>query len=150
MAARSGYLVATDFSPASRRALSAARALARQTGAALTVAHVRPASDARAAVNEERGDLLRPPVGALKARVAAHYARRLDALVTGDERPLLLSGAPDLALCREAGRGYDLIVLGNRGRGALSALFLGSIAQRVLARSPIPVLIVPSASRRRR
>lgn len=147
MPTRSGYLVATDFSPASRRALSAARALARKTGAAVTVVRVRPASDARAAVNEERGDLFRPPAGALKARIEAHYARRLAALVAQDEHVLLLSGTPDLALCREARRGYDLLVLGNRGRGAVSSLFLGTIAQRVLARSPIPVLIVPSRRR---
>lgn len=147
MSSRSGYLVATDFSPASRRAVAAARALARKTGATVTVAHVRPTSDARAAVNEERGDLFRPPVGSLRTRIAAHYARRLGAAVSAGERPLLLSGAPDIALCREAARGYDLIVLGNRGRGAVGALFLGTIAQRVLARSPIPVLIVPSRRR---
>ncbi len=144
MAQRDRYLVATDFSRASRRALAAARALARKTGAALILAHVRPTSDVRAAVAEERGDLLRSPAGNLRARVAEHYARRLAGLAVSDERPLVLSGVPELALCKEAARGYDLVVLGNRGRGAVSSLFLGSTAQRVLARSPIPVLVVPS------
>lgn len=148
MATPSGYLVATDFSPASRRALSAARALARKSGALLTLVHVRPSSDARAAVAEERGDLFRGPAGSLKAKLEEHYARRLGALAAPGERTLLLAGAPDLALCRQASRGYDLVVLGNRGRGAVSALFLGTIAQRVLARSPIPVLVVPSRRRR--
>jgi nucleotide-binding universal stress UspA family protein len=148
MGARSRYLVATDFSPASRRAVAAARALARDTGAALTVAHVRPTSDVRAAVTEERGDLLRSPAGTLRARVAEHYARRLGAVAAPGERPLILAGKPELALCKEASRGYTLIVIGNRGHGAVSSLFLGSVAQRVLARSPIPVLVVPSRRRR--
>lgn len=147
--ARNRYLVATDFSPASGHALIAARALARQTGASLTIAHVRPTSDVRAAVYEERGDLLRSPAGTLREAMAEHYARRLRALAAAraGERTLLLAGAPDLALCREADRGYSLVVVGNRGRGALSSLFLGTTAQRVLARSPIPVLVAPSRRR---
>jgi len=147
-AARDRYLVAIDFSPASKRALRAARDLARKTGAGLTLAHVRPASDVRAAVAEERGDLLRKPPGNLRARVAEHYDRRLGALAAAGERTLVLSGVPELALCREAARGYELVVLGNRGRGAVSSLFLGSTAQRVLARSPIPVMVVPTRRRR--
>jgi nucleotide-binding universal stress UspA family protein len=35
----------------------------------------------------------------------------------------------------------DLIALGSRGRGGVSALLLGSVAQKVLAQSPVPVLI---------
>lgn len=142
--ARSRYLVATDFSPKSRRALAEARALARRTGAELTLAHVRPSSDVRAAVAEERGDLLRSPAGTLKARVAEHYDRRLGRLAGAGERVLVLTGVPELALCREAARGYELVVMGKRGRGAISSLFLGSVTQRVLARCPVPVLVVPT------
>ncbi len=146
MTTRHRYLVATDFSKASRYAIAAARALARRTGASLTLVHVCPTSDIRCAVNEERGDLLRQRPGGLRTSLARHYARKLGRLSrTGrSERTLLLRGSPETALCREARRGYDLIVLGNRGRGAVSSLFLGSTAQRVLSRSPIPVLVVPS------
>ncbi len=38
--------------------------------------------------------------------------------------------------------GVDLIVMGNKGRGNFTDTFLGSIALRVLRRSPIPVLNV--------
>lgn len=150
MASENRYLVATDFSPSSRRALAAARALARRAGASLTIAHVRPGSDLRAAVLEERGDLLRGGRGTLGAGMKAHYQRRIDAVVDveRDERALILSGAPDIALCKEARRGYDLLVMGNRGHGAVSSLFLGGTTQRVLARSPIPVVVVPSKRRR--
>jgi nucleotide-binding universal stress UspA family protein len=150
MAVGNRYLVATDFSPASRRALAVARALARPAGASLTIVHVRPSSDLRAAVLEERGDLLRSPRGSLRSAMTDHYQRRTGALIEPgrDERLLVVSGTPDIALCKEARRGYDLLIMGNRGRGAVSSLFLGSITQRVLARSPIPVVVVPSRRRR--
>ncbi len=150
MASEYRYLVATDFSPSSRRSLTAARGLARRSGASLTIAHVRPSSDLRAAVLEERGDLLRAGRGSLGAAMRAHYLRRINAVVEADrgERGLILSGASDVALCKEARRGYDLLVMGNRGHGAVSSLFLGSTTQRVLARSPIPVVVVVRSKRR--
>lgn len=81
--------------------------------------------------------------------MAAHYARRLGALIgrAGAGQALLVGDSPEVALCREARRGYELLVMASRGRGAVSSLFLGSIAQRVLARAPIPVLVVPARRR---
>jgi nucleotide-binding universal stress UspA family protein len=54
---------------------------------------------------------------------------------------LLLRGIASPALCREARRGYDLLVLGERGRGRVAAFLLGSTVQEAIARSPIPVLV---------
>ena len=143
MARKGRYLVAVDFSRDSRRALRVARELARRTGALLVLAHVRPLSDVRAAVVEERGDLLGQKAGSLLQSVAAHYAGRLAAWARKTDRVLVLRGVPALALCREAARGYELLVMGSRGRGAVSAALLGSTVQRTLTRSPIPVLIAP-------
>jgi nucleotide-binding universal stress UspA family protein len=36
----------------------------------------------------------------------------------------------------------DLIALGSRGRGGVSALVMGSVAQKVLAQSPVPVMVL--------
>jgi nucleotide-binding universal stress UspA family protein len=143
------FLVGIDFSAGSRRALAEARALARRSGAALTLAHVRPFSDIRAAVVEERGELVRAGGRSLSREIAAHYARRLAAWAreADGDRTLLLRGAPDLALSREARRGYALLVVGGCGHNAVSSVFLGSTAQRVLARSTIPVLVVPGRRR---
>jgi nucleotide-binding universal stress UspA family protein len=139
------YLVAIDFSRGSSRALAAARKLARQTGASLTLIHVRPTSDIRAAVVEERGDLLKRQPRSLRGAMDAHYRRKLASLIRGrrGEHFRLLVGSPEAALCKKARQGYDLLVMGSRGHGAVSSLFLGSTAQRTLARSPVPVLVVP-------
>ena len=44
---------------------------------------------------------------------------------------------------------YDLLVMGSRGRGALTASLLGSVSQYALNHSPIPVLIVHADCDRR-
>jgi len=55
----------------------------------------------------------------------------------------IASGDPATVIVEAAGaRGIDLVVLGRRGRGQLSALLLGSVSQRVANRAPCPVLIV--------
>lgn len=40
-----------------------------------------------------------------------------------------------------AGGNCDLIAMGSHGRGGLSALILGSVTSKVLARSTVPVLV---------
>jgi nucleotide-binding universal stress UspA family protein len=136
-------LVGVDFSAGSLRALEAARSLAARRGLRLTVAHVRPASSVRAAIVEERGDLLRGEPRHLPAAIAKHYARRLASVANprAGERTRLLRGVPARALCREARRGYDVLVLGSRGRGRVARFLLGSTVQEVLQRSPVPVLV---------
>ena len=118
----------------------------RPTKGKLTLAHVRPLSDIRAAVVEERGDLLRRPPGELARSIAAHYRRRFERL-TGrrkNESSKLIRSDPAPGLCREAARGYDLLILGTRGRGLGTEFLLGSTVQEVIHRSPIPVVVVPA------
>jgi nucleotide-binding universal stress UspA family protein len=139
-------LVGVDFSSESRAAVRAAKNLVQRTGGELTLAHVRPVSDIRAAVVEQRGDLFRLPSGGLARAIAAHYGARLGKLARRgkNESHRLLRGDPAPALCREACRGYDLLVMGTRGRGRGAAFLLGSTVQEVLHRSPIPVVVVPA------
>jgi len=58
----------------------------------------------------------------------------------------VLNGKPAPALVDLAVRGgYSLIVMCSRGRKGLPRLILGSVAEEVLRRSPVPVLIVHPA-----
>ena len=126
------------------RALDEARRLARRSGASITIAHVRPHSDVRAAVVEERGELLRGPSRTLAREIASHYAERLAGVARKGENTRLLKGETWFALTGEASRGYDLLVVGRRGRGGVDPIFLGSTVTRAITRSTVPVLVVPN------
>jgi len=54
-----------------------------------------------------------------------------------------LSGDPSELICRTAEEGaYDLIVIGNRGRGLFAELLLGSVSHKVIQHAPCPVLVI--------
>ena len=146
------FLVGVDFSPGSRTALDEARRLAALCGASITVAHARPSNDVRAAVLEDRGDLIRSGGKVLASALTEHYEQRLAEWVRASdgERGLVLRGSADVALAEEAQRGYELVVIGTTGQNAVATLLLGATVERAIARSPIPVLAVPSKVRRKR
>jgi nucleotide-binding universal stress UspA family protein len=56
----------------------------------------------------------------------------------------ILSDDPirEVLICQIHNGHYDLVVLGTRGRGALSAAVLGSVSHYALNHSDVPVLIV--------
>jgi nucleotide-binding universal stress UspA family protein len=56
---------------------------------------------------------------------------------------LLVDGGPAESILDEVETGkHDLIVVGSRGRGDATSLFLGSVSHAVLHHSTVPVLIV--------
>jgi nucleotide-binding universal stress UspA family protein len=68
-----------------------------------------------------------------------------DAVITREVRV----GEPTTTLALLAGEiGADLIVLGSHGRGVLSRMMLGSIAQELVRIAPCPVLIIRDETRR--
>ena len=57
-------------------------------------------------------------------------------------KTLILSGSPAEELVRAAAElEADLIVVGGRGKGTVGAIFMGSVAYRVLHHAPCPVLV---------
>ena len=56
----------------------------------------------------------------------------------------LLSGDPASVILKELEQQkYDLVVIGTHGRGGLAHLLLGSVAEKLVRHSKVPVLTVP-------
>jgi nucleotide-binding universal stress UspA family protein len=53
-------------------------------------------------------------------------------VISGDEAPVLLEAAQDA----------DMLVVGNRGRGAIAGMLLGSVSEQCVRHSPCPVVVV--------
>jgi nucleotide-binding universal stress UspA family protein len=139
-------LHASDFSRASRAAFAMAVDMAKANRAQLTLVHVRTPvmpiysdggyvspktwedieASTRSAAQKDMNRLL---ASAKKAGVRA----------TGE----LLDGITHEEIVRAANRKRaDLLVLGTHGRTGLAKAFLGSVAGRVVAAAPCPVLTV--------
>lgn len=138
-------LVGTDFSPASRPAVRRAIDTARESGAALWIAHV----VAPPAPLTVEGYVLPRYYDDISAAIRADAEKRLKALlaVAGrsgvQARGLVLRGAPHDALTRAARRHrVDLMILGTHGRTGIAKFFVGSVASRVVATAPCPVLTI--------
>ncbi|NUP11195.1 MAG: universal stress protein [Polyangiaceae bacterium] len=137
MPAFAKILVPTDFSDSAHRALVTATTIGEKFDSLITLFHAYSLPNARYT------DGLVWPAEALE--IAAREA--LDALLlTARKRyprmdSVLLLGAPAPQILDYAMQGkYDLIVMGTHGRSGLPRLLLGSVAERVLRTSTIPVL----------
>ena len=135
-------LAATDFSEASRAAVEIARAMAGETGAALTVVHV-----CEVPGYSETGPI--PYDLAIPVVTQAHA--ELDPLMThvreacpGASSIVRIGAAPEQILAAAGDVRADLIVLGTHGRRGFSHAMMGSVAERVVRLSPVPVLTVRS------
>jgi nucleotide-binding universal stress UspA family protein len=120
----------SDFSSASRPALARAIGLARGDRARLLIVHV------LSTVTPLMADGYMSPrtYDDLRNAVIAHGRRQLDRVIARARR----------AGVRVQGRLLegDVIVMGTHGRGGFAKLLLGSVAERVVATAPCPVLTV--------
>jgi universal stress protein A len=135
-------LCAVDFSPASRRALEEAADLSRRTGARLSLAHVEPGAPARG-----EAPFAPPPRGVREELGAAAtleaWVRDAEALAGGPVGKVLLAGKPADEILQAADDGaFDLVVVGTHGRTGLAHVVLGSIVERLVRQSRVPVLVV--------
>ena len=138
-------LHATDFSKASSAAFKRAVDMAKGNRAELLLVHV-----LTAAVPMVADGYVSPQVYEDMANATRAYGQKhLDALVrkakqTGVRvKGLLLEGIPHESIARAArSKKADLLVIGTHGRTGFAKLFLGSVASRVLAVAPCPVLTV--------
>jgi nucleotide-binding universal stress UspA family protein len=135
----------TDFSRASSAAFKRAVEMAKSNRAELLLVHV--ISPAMPLV----GDGYVPPqvYEDMEAAARAYAQKHLQALLAKAKKAgarvkgLLLEGLAHERIAQAArSRKADVVVIGTHGRTGFAKLFLGSVASRVLAISPCPVLTV--------
>lgn len=138
-------LAATDFSEAAERAATLARALSRSFDAHLHMLHVVVILDDAYLEKEHRRQLAELTAGADDARRTV-MENDADARKGIHITPHLVRGlAPGETIVETASNlASDLIVTGTHGRRGLSHLLLGSVAERVVRTSSVPVLTVRS------
>lgn len=129
MAATNTILVPLDGSKLSENALPAAAWLAGLYSAPVTLLHI---VDEDQAKNE-----------AAARQTFRGYAEALakDHGIASVTPELLLGGTADRLL--EAAASAAFVVLASRGRGGFRAMFMGSVADKVVRGSTVPVLLVP-------
>lgn len=139
-------LLATDGSSASLHAAGLAVGLARTHGAKLTALYV---SDPYPYMGVGEVN----PMGfqaymAAAQQMASQAHAQVEALCTQGGAPVALqvrlveevAAASGIVQTAKA-EGADLIVMGSHGRSGLARLMLGSVANKVVAESTIPVLV---------
>ncbi len=139
-------LMATDGSEASDHAARIAVDLARVHGSSLTALYVVDPYPflGMGEVNPMGFDAY---MAAARAQAAQAHARILEACNSGGAAvPVDMRVVEDVAVLEGVLRTAreqqsDLIVIGSHGRTGIARVMLGSIAAKVVAQSPVPVLV---------
>lgn len=136
-------LVATDFSPSADAAAELGASLARAMGGSLTLLHVYqlpnfvlPDGTTVLTSSSTLGDI----ISVVDQKLAALRDRLADGIPVETRA---IEGDPAKGVVGAAREGdYDLVVVGTHGRTGLEHLLLGSIAEKIVRTSPVPVLTV--------
>ena len=138
-------MMASDFSSASRAAFARAVELAKANRASLVVMHAVTLPPPTLG-----GEYIPPQTwDRIEAATRASAKKQIGTLVTKAKRAgvratgLIVAGSPYEVIVRAArSKRAGVLVLGTHGRTGLSRFLLGSVAGRVLASAPCPVLTV--------
>lgn len=142
-------LVPVDYSSSSAGALQLAATLAPKLDASLDVVHV---WDRPSYVSDVVMTRSEPVSGKSLIRMIQENAQKdLDSFLASAQLPAgipltsrLIAGEPASSLLHALQQGqFDLVVMGTHGRTGLSHLLLGSVAEKLVRMSPVPVLTVP-------
>jgi nucleotide-binding universal stress UspA family protein len=138
-------LVATDFGEASVAALAYGREFARTFGARLHILHV-----IDSAMNHNSAEMAGVDFTRVQAELQAAAQKALDRIVTAEDREQLravttirIGNTPAYEIVSHAKlANIDIIIMGTHGRGFMSHLLMGSVAEKVVRMAPCPVLTV--------
>jgi nucleotide-binding universal stress UspA family protein len=132
-------LVGVDGSDNSLRAAQKAAEVASLLGAEITLLHVIQPADSAYYTGMPTTELAERTKGEDKlywAKVACEEEG-----LSPELRVML--GNPAESILDLSEKGYDLVVVGTRGIGALARFIMGSVSMRVVQLSKIPVMVVP-------
>ncbi len=137
-------LVPLDGSPFGEHALPLALGLARRAGAAVQLVHV--AAPVEMAFTESVFVTEADLAGRIEARLREYLdgvVRRSEAAADVRVTPVLLKGDVTEQIRRRAAElPADLVVMTTHGRGPLGRFWLGSVADELLRRLAVPLLLV--------
>lgn len=138
-------LLATDLTEGMERATDIAVDMARQTGATVTLLHVHQLPLLGSAENVSMADAHYE--GSVTEALHEELARLHQRWPRCES--LLVRGVPwqQILLAIDA-RHMDLVVMGTHGRRGLKRALLGSVAEKVVRLSPVPVLTASTRPRR--
>jgi nucleotide-binding universal stress UspA family protein len=132
-------LYATDFSPAAEAALPYAIGLARRYGGTVHALHVRfPAT------YPVVGPEAMPQIMQAAEEQAKMEAQQLHQMLTGIPHEVSVGEGEVWPMVNEIATEHkaDLIVIGTHGRKGVTRVLLGSVAEEIFRKSPVPVLTV--------
>jgi len=136
-------LIAVDGSKHALHAIDAVAALVRAGGQVrATLLNVRDTPVIYGEVPMMNWDTVEEALKAGQDQVLAGaeaYARERGVALEASRREVGFASDEIVRAARELA--VDQIVMGTRGRGAVRSLFMGSVAQRVVHDSPVPVLL---------
>ena len=141
-------LVPTDGSPQSKKAVVGAVELAKAIGAKVTGLFAAPPATPVVYRNNLPVGLAQP--GEYEKIIERTAAKHLDFIERAAKKAGVkcesvhaTSDYPEDDILKIAGKKKcDLIVMGTHGQGGLRGVFVGSVTQKVLGKSNIPVMVV--------
>lgn len=136
-------LVPYDFSDHSRHALEVACDLAAEHGGEVAALCALEPVSSLAGIRPPGGPIWYPPEDLIESereRLEKAVARTIGRRAIRS-RTSVVVGAP-LEVILAAAESADVIVMATTGRGALSHLLVGSVAEKVVRHAPVPVLTI--------
>jgi nucleotide-binding universal stress UspA family protein len=137
-------LVPTDFGECAEQALEIAIGLATKLDAKLTLLHVCELPVSAYAMYAQGLYFPMDELEAAAKKALDEASAKLKARIPNAESVLASGTAVEQILNARKDNDVDLIVMGTHGRRGISRVLLGSVAEKTVRLSPVPVLTVPA------
>ena len=136
-------LIPTDGSEYTKEAVGKALELAKCTGGTVTALYV---IDQTLFINVPVDSAITTVYAILKkeGQAAVDQVREQGGAMGVRVDTKVLDGQPAKTIIEEA-KGYDIVVMGTLGRTGVSKLLMGSVAEKVMKLSPVPVMVIKSS-----